>query len=413
MVSTPATQDAGGHPRPVRLTAAVRGSTRVSGAPGPVLGIERVVHRGRSDAAVTERLQLPAVFAGTVLRYLLLVLPCVRIELDHWRSRAAAVPDPVLRAHAEASLCKRGNIEGAALFATLAPAAHRARTIRALVAFQTAYNYLDVLSEQPSENPLANGDQLHQALLTALHPGAGHLDYYAHNRQREDGGYLTAILDRCRHAVAGLPSFGAVAPTARAAAGRIVDFQTLNLGEAQGGHEALERWASELTPGGSGLAWWETAAAAGSSLAVHALIAAAAHPATGASDFKHIDRAYFPWIGALHSLLDSLVDRDEDQAAGRRSLVGYYRSPADAVLQLTSLALRSRAATKRLPSPHTHRVILTAMGSYYLSAPQCNTVEGLSTTRALSAVLGAPLGVAIRMFRVKRLAHALTRRAYT
>lgn len=46
----------------------------------------------------------------------------------------------------------RGNIEGAALFDALAPAGRRARTIRALVAFQTAYNYFDALSGLPSED---------------------------------------------------------------------------------------------------------------------------------------------------------------------------------------------------------------------------------------------------------------------
>jgi hypothetical protein len=37
-----------------------------------------------------------------------------------------------------------------------------------------------------------------------------------------------------------------VAPTALAAAARIVDFQALNLNERQGGQHALEHWAGEL-----------------------------------------------------------------------------------------------------------------------------------------------------------------------
>ena len=41
-------------------------------------------------------------------------------------------------------------------------------------------------------------------------------------------------------------------------------------------------------------------------------------------DAREIDRAYFPWIGALHTLLDSLVDRHEDRESGRPSLLSYY-----------------------------------------------------------------------------------------
>jgi len=360
-----------------------------------------------------EHLDLAVAFTGTVARYLALVLPIVRWELTHWRTRAHEITNPKLRHHALLALAKQGNIEGAALFATLAPAAHRRRTVRALVAYQAAYNYLDALSELPSADPVANGEQLHQALLIALHRDAAHPDYYAQNPDTGDGGYLHAIVDACREALAGLPSYEAVAPAARAAAARIVDFQALNLSEAQGGHDALERWAGEETPAASGLCWWETAAAAGSSLAVHALIAAAACPDLDPWDARELDRAYFPWVGALHSLLDSLVDREEDQLRGQRSLLGYYDSPADTAIALGSLAARARRAVGALSDRHSHRVILTAMCSYYLSAPECETPEGRAASRAVSDALGVPLSVAVLMFRAKRLTATLSHRTYT
>ena len=118
-----------------------------------------------------------------------------------------------------------------------------------------------------------------------------------------------------------LPSFAALAPLARCAAARIVDFQALNLNEHQGGQHALKQWANELGRSSNGLAWWEAAAAAGSSLSVHALIAAAASPALAFREAREIDRAYYPWVGALHSLLDSLVDRREDHHHAQRSLL--------------------------------------------------------------------------------------------
>ena len=169
-------------------------------------------------------------------------------ELAHWRQQAQTIPNARLRDTAQRALAKRGNIEGAALFATLAPAAHRATTVRALVAFQTAYNYLDALSSSPATEPVANGAQLHQALLTALHPQAKHPDYYALNPDRGDGGYLDAIVDACALAMQRLPSFAALAPLARCAAARIVDFQALNLNEHQGGQQALGGMGERATP---------------------------------------------------------------------------------------------------------------------------------------------------------------------
>jgi tetraprenyl-beta-curcumene synthase len=385
----------------------------------------------------TEQFELSHVFADTVLRYLLTILPQVGRELEQWRWRAVSIPDSQLRASADEALSKRGNVEGAALFATLVPNAYRRATVRALVAYQTAYNYLDALSELPSADPIANGRQLHQALLVALEPGAEHPAYYEHGlqcehgpkyehgsqhehspqhadaMQRADGGYLQAIVDACRETLVGLPSYALVAPTARAAAARIVDYQALNLSREQGGHGALERWATVATPLSSGLSWWETAAAFGSSLAVHALIAAAATPDLDSRDVAQIDGAYHPWIGALHSLLDSLVDRREDRDGGRLCLLDHYPSTTSAESRLADLAQRCRTACERLPGAQAHRVIVTAMASYYLSAPECDTAEAQAIAAELTAALGRPLSVAIAMFRARRLLRSLTGRSYT
>jgi tetraprenyl-beta-curcumene synthase len=358
-------------------------------------------------------LELPYAFARTVVRYLLLVLPAVRRELAQWRTRAAEIPNANLRRTASRALEKRGNVEGAALFAALAPAGYRARTVRALVAFQTAYNYLDALSELPSEDPVANGYQLHQALLIALQPGAAHPDYYAHNPDGGDGGYLAAIVDACRGAIAVLPSYPLLGQTAREAAVPIVDFQALNLSEGQGGQDGLERWAREATPVASGLEWWEIAAGAGSSLAVYALIAAAAtDPCLDGWDAREIDRAYFPWIGTLHSLLDSLVDAAEDERNGQRNLLSYHASAGQAALAMTSLAERATAASGSLPDAPHHRVIVIAMAAYYLSSPGARAADVRPIARDVAGALGPLMTPALVLFRARRLVAYFTRGGY-
>jgi tetraprenyl-beta-curcumene synthase len=366
-----------------------------------------------THSGAAERLALTGTLAATIARYLTLVLPQVRNELAHWRRQAGRIPNARLRHSAQLALAKRGNIEGAALFATLASAAHRRETVRALVAFQSAYNYLDTLSELPSDQPVANGQRLHQALLSALHPRAAHLDYYALNPDRGDGGYLQSIVDACASAVDSLPSFHALAPTARDAAARIVHFQALNLDEHQGGQRALRQWVSEATTSRDDLTWRESAAAAGSSLSVHALIAAAAERDLDPRDAHEIDGAYHPCAGALHSLLDSLVDRREDHLHAQRSLLEQYRSNTETGTRLSALAARAGDCIGGLPNARTHRVILTAMCSYYLSAPECDTVEAQAVTSALTRTFGLPLRVAIVMFRTRRLFHAATDKTYT
>ena len=384
--------------------------TRNATIASPVPAAER-----RSGLPTTTRSPGASRVSGTFPRTVaahLIGVPAIAVELAHWRRHAQRIPNTALRATALCSLEKRGNIEGAALFATLAPPRSRRRTIRALVAYQAAYNYLDTLSEQPSADPAANAEQLHQALLVALHPDACHEDYYRLCPEREDGGYLTAMLDTCRRGLAGLPSFHAVAPHARAAAARIIDFQTLTTTTRHGGEQALQAWAQQLTPPSSGLHWWETAAGAGSSLAVHALIAAAAHPATDPPAARRIDRAYFPELGALHSLLDSSVDRDEDARQGQPSLIAHYGPGPYAPIRLSWLASGAAHGLRVLPGAARHRVILTAMASYYLTDPESDSAEGATLTAGLTEALGPRLPLCMHLFRAKRLAHSLPRGRY-
>ena len=369
-----------------------------------------VGQRGR----VRERLLLAGVFTAAALRYWLTVFPGVARQLARWRRRADGIADPVLRGLALDALAKSGNIEGAAAFATFVPRSHRKLVLRAVVAFQTAYNYLDLLTEQLGPDPAANARRLHEALLVALDPAAAHLDYYEYNPQHNDDGYLSEIVEVCRGALGVMPSYAAVAPSARRAAERIVEFQSCNTGELQGDLAALERWARAATPPGEDLRWWETAAAGGSSLCVYALIALAAERDLDASlqTVAAVKDAYFPWIGALHSLLDNLVDVAEDRATGQHNLIGLYASPQEAATRMGRLAERSLHAARELPGDGDS-LILAAMASFYLSTPDASLPAGAggdSIRRAVLDVLGKPAALAGLVFRLRRLASPRRRR---
>jgi len=360
-------------------------------------------HRGKTiRTAPHNRVALAATFVHAALSYWTGVFPRVCLHMARWSRQARRIPDPTLRLLAFEALQKHGNIEGASAFAAFVPRAHRGAVTQALSSFQAAYNFLDMLGEQPSADPVANGRRLHEALSYAVDPHATALDWYEHHPQHEDGGYLTGVLDGCRTAVARLPSYEMVAPSVRAAAARIVAFQSLNLSESQGNHDALERWALAATPPGSGLQWWETAAAAGSSLGVHVLIAAAARARLDASEVAALDDAYFPWIGGLHSLLDNLIDKREDEAAGHRSLIEYY-GPLGAAQRMKWLAEQAARVARELPHHRRRIVILAAMIGNYLSTQEAHTSELEPVSESVLATVDELRRPTMLVFKLRRL----------
>jgi tetraprenyl-beta-curcumene synthase len=339
------------------------------------------------------RLALAGSFASAARRYWLGVFPRVCSEVRDWRRRAEGIPDPVLRQAALSNLhSERMNLDGAAAFAVFVPERQRAAVIRAQVAFQVAYDYVDTLAEQPSADPMRNGGQLHRALGAALDPAGPHVDYYAYHPRGDDAGYLEGIVETCRAALGVLPSYASVATFAQRAVARLMSYQSLNLNESQGDQTALERWARTQMPSGADLRWWEIAASAGSSLSIFVLIAAAASGLVRADETTAIEAAYFPWIGSLHTLLDSLVDKVEDAAAGQHSLLDYYASPEEAAARIRLIAAESLRATRMLPRGGEHVLVLAGMTSHYLSTPEASLPEALLTTRG---VLGTMGGLAI------------------
>ncbi len=365
-----------------------------------------------------ERVLSVSTFLGAALRYWLIVFPQVRRELRDWRGRASQIPDPGLRRIALDALAKRSNMEGAAAFATFVPRRRRRDTVRALVAFQALYNHADMLAEQPSADPVGEARRGHQVLGLALGSGGDQGDPEdpawsqgvgpepadATAGVSDDGGYLAEMTAACNGAVMRLPSWGMVALPARRLAARIIDFQSLSLGP----REQLEHWARGLPTSGGRFEWWELTAAAGSSLGVNALIAAAASPMLAERDVVAIEAGYFPTIGALHSLLDSLVDEAEDAATGQLRLLDCYSSREQAATGLQHLTLASLDAARALPRGRRHVLLVTAMACSYLAAPEASAASVAAVARSVRDSLGPLAGPMLLILRLRGLAGETT-----
>lgn len=311
------------------------------------------------------------VFLSRAARYWIGVFPSACCEIRGWERSAGIIPDPLLRTLALSTLRnERGNLEGAAAYAAFTPPQHSLAVARAAMSFQAVYDYADALSEQPDSGSVCNTDRLHQALLVALRPGVPHMDYYAHQQRREDGGYLNCLVDKCREALGGLPSFPRVALQMQRAAARIVTYQSLNHQSPGSSYYAFEHWARKQASPWGDLRWWEMGAAAGSSLSVFALISAAAQPALDARHIAALECAYFPWIGSLHTLLDSLIDEREDARTEQHCLTARYGSQEETADRLQTLAIRASKHAKALPDGEHHMMILVAMVSFYLASPR-------------------------------------------
>jgi len=312
--------------------------------------------------------------AAVIVRYLTAIQPHASRELARWRQHALAIPDPRLRPHVLHPFDADKSAVGAALFAVLAPWRQQPALVRILIAYVLLWSYVDVRTERdPRADP-----RLYDALLAGLREPTRDEDDFA------DDVYLTALLAVCRHGCARLPSWRAVAPSAWQLAddGRTV--QAINHGPASHAPSHLRAWAEPR-----GGAWPEACAAASSPLAIHALMALAAHPGVEPAAARATVTAYKP-VSALGMLCDHLIDHADDEISRTHSYLSQLGPASARAAALRDLATRAAVGVRRLHDGERHVVILSAMAAMFLSRRSPTTPVDSATASAILEAIGPP-----------------------
>jgi tetraprenyl-beta-curcumene synthase len=361
-------------------------------------------------AAFADRLLLAR--AGTALaianlRFWTTVAPLVRTHLARWEQRAKAIKDPALQALALSKLRdEHFNAEVAATLATLCGTCYRPTVVEALVAYEILYDYLDGLTELPSAEPLRDGHQLYRALTdaVAVDSTTTSANYFLYH-SATDGGYLDELVRVVRAALAVLPSSPVIIPVSWRATERCAEAQVRAHAVPRLGVGQLERWAKHeaetlIHP----FAWQGFLAGAASSvLTSHALIAASADGNATIERASAIDTVYFS-TAVLSTLLDGLVDYEEDERKGRVSYLRYYPDAELLTADLLSATRTAMDGARRLPNEPHHMMTIVGVVAYYLSAAGGRNDYTRTVTRPLADELAPLLGPTLAIMGMWRAA---------
>jgi tetraprenyl-beta-curcumene synthase len=320
------------------------------------------------DSWFVTRAGLALAFAHA--RYWSSVAPRVRRQLRRWEDRAAEIVDPTLQGLALGKLRdERFNAEVAAMIATIAPARYRKYTVEAIVALQIMYDYLDALTEQPAANPIRDGLHYSRAFsdaVTVSEVMKG--DYYFYYPGQGDGGYLIDLAGAVRGALLCLPAVEAIADVIPISAYRCAEAQVRIHAAPSTGNDQLENWAKNEAKG-TELQWREWLfGAMGSVVAAHALIAAAADEHTTPEQASEMDSTYLS-LCVLTTVLDHLVDHENDLSTGEDSYLSFYESPGILAQEIAAVARRVTARVRTIPHGPHHAVMLAGVVAYYTSQP--------------------------------------------
>ena len=304
-------------------------------------------------------------------RFVLAVIPRAGRELAAIRRRAERIPDAALREQALASIDgKAYHVQGGCILATFMRGETAARYIALVAAVETIYDYLDNLCDRlPGVTQRAYAT-LHESLIDALDDRREPGDYYRDGPPGDDGGYLRALVDAARARLRELPHYAAVREQLVEVARFYAELQVRKHGPAGARELACDAWYAQNRERFPGLAWWEFAAACGSSLPIFALLELAARDRLVPGEIDATVAAYFPGVSAVHILLDYFIDQAEDREHGELNFVACYPSSAEAVIRLRRLVSSTLARVRTLAGAARHAFLVEAMCVFYLTHPK-------------------------------------------
>jgi tetraprenyl-beta-curcumene synthase len=365
-----------------------------------------VASSGRK-ATLLSAAQLAALVRATS-RELAWGLPAARREIKTWRARAESIESDTIRDDAIRTIAtKRGHIDGAALFATL-PDDRNDSLLRLLVAYELIWDFLDTVNERGTEAGAGqdNGRQLHLALIDAIDPSRPIADYYRYHPWKGDSGYLRGLVETCRANARRLPAYPLLLPHLLREAHRAQVLAINHDPRHEVRDSTLGAWSQAHAGRHAGVSWFELTGAASASLTIHALFALAAQPACSEADIADTRAAYFPWISAATTMLDSYVDQSEDAINGDHSYIAHYPSHQVAVARIRELIQRSLSDALALPRGERHAVIVACMAAMYLSKDSARTGEMRASTSRLVSSGGSLTRFLLPILRTWRTANA-------
>ena len=304
-----------------------------------------------------------------IISYLTRVFPLVKKRLKSWKGLIQNCSNKKLKHQALKSIKdKEFHALGGSFYSLYNPR-YLQQLISFIVSFQTISDYLDNLCDRTGVIDEDAFRLLHQSLLLAVQPKKKQFDYYHSYPLQKDGSYLQSLVSECQLQVQQFPSYPQVREEVLGLVSLYCDLQVYKHLPPEERERRLQDWfKSKNNP--SGLNWWEYSAAAGSTLGVFSLMALATTRELTAEKVEETCSSYFPWICALHILLDYLIDLQEDSENGDLNFVACYRDLYQCQQRMLHLYQQSLLKAESLEKKIFHQTAINGLLALYLSDPK-------------------------------------------
>ncbi len=275
----------------------------------------------------------------------------------------------------------------------------------AVFSFQAVVGYLNTISTRSSTCTEPFLRIIYSSLKDALNLRTdSYENYFTFFPSKDDNGYLTILVEKCRQKISSLPSYDVIRDHLSALLSLYIEFQITRFSSDDNSREVnLIKWSSTYGQKYPELSGWEFCMSVDSVLGIQLLLALGTDPTLTEQKTEEIYNSFYPWVCCIQKLLEGFINHKDDFIPGDANFDFYYENLKDYENRLVYLI--RKASKLKCKSSALIRRSLKLLLSIYITHPKAGEGMNVITVKALQKAGGRGMSMytaVIRLLRAKK-----------
>ncbi len=312
-----------------------------------------------------------------------IVYPIVTKKLSEYSKYTSKIRSRSIRAYAIEALEKnRFDLAVSSVF-ILYPHVDIPLATDVIFSFQAIIQYLDTICSHSSQSTEPFLKLIFSSLKDATNIRSDDFTkYFTFFPSKDDDGYLSILVEKCRRKVLLLPSFDIVRDYIVAYLSLFIDLQVTKYSSSQYNKELnLHNWSNAHAQKYTDISDWEFCMSIDSPLTLQMLLSLATNPNLTEHDVESIINSFFPWICGIQKILEGYLSYNDTLFSRSINHIFYYtnlKEYEDRIIYFIKKASEHKTSNLR-----AYRCIIKILLIIYVTHPKATVGMNRITSKVL------------------------------
>ncbi|MHB8062292.1 MAG: DUF2600 family protein, partial [Ruminiclostridium sp.] len=304
--------------------------------------------------------------------YTKIIYPLVNKRITEYRIYTNRIKMQSMKSNALEALNKNRFDLTVSSVLTIYPKVDVALATEVIFSFQALVQYLNSICAHSSASTESFLKLIFSSLKDATNLRTEEYEkYFTFFPSKDDDGYLSILVEKCRQKVRLLPSFDIIRDYVAAYLSLFIDLQVTKYSSDEIGKEIdLLSWSCAHGQNYPDISNWEFCMSIDSTLSLQFLLALATDPDLSEQEVESINNAFFPWICGIQKILEGYLNYNDSLFSRSINYIFYYKNLKEYEDRI--IYFINRAAQSQVSQFDYYFSILKILLTIYVTHPKAN-----------------------------------------